>query len=54
MSCRDGVECFDFLFLQDGEADMQSCSAALEWEYFYKKICVDSHKFHKTEQIVWL
>lgn len=36
VSCWDGVECCDFLFLQDGEADMQLCSAALEWDCFIK------------------
>lgn len=36
VSCWDGVECCDFLFLQDGEADMQSWSAALEWDFMKK------------------
>lgn len=29
VSCWDGVECCNFLFLQDGEADMQLCCAVM-------------------------
>lgn len=32
VSCWDGVECCNFLFLQDWEADMQLCYAPLEWD----------------------